>query len=225
MIVSIEQFIAAVLNIVLIDIVLSGDNAIVIGMAVRNLPPALRNRAIVFGTVGAVVLRIILTALATVVLQIPLVQAGGGLLLVWITYRLIAPESEGEAAGPSADSFSSAFRTIILADVSMSLDNVLAVGAAAHGEITLLLFGLSLSLVIIMAGGRLVSALLNRLSWLIYIGAAILLILAGEMIAKDALLIQWWGHTDWLPWLISLVLAIVVLAALRLPRLGVKRET
>jgi YjbE family integral membrane protein len=220
-----EQLLAAVLNIVLIDIVLSGDNAIVIGMAVRNLPPAMRNRAIVFGTMGAVVLRIILTALATMVLQIPLVQAGGGLLLAWITYRLIAPEAEGEAAGPSADSFAAAIRTIILADLSMSLDNVLAVGAAAHGEITLLLFGLSLSLAIIMAGGRLVSELLNRLAWLVYIGAAILLILAGEMIAKDALLIQWWGHHDWLPWLISLVLALAVLVALRLPRPGVKRET
>jgi YjbE family integral membrane protein len=225
MIGTFEQFIAAVLNIVLIDIVLSGDNAIVIGMAVRNLPAAMRNRAIVFGTLGAVVLRIILTALATVVLQVPLVQAGGGLLLVWITYRLIAPESDGEADGPSADSFAAAIRTIILADLSMSLDNVLAVGAAAHGEITLLLFGLSLSLVIIMAGGRLVSELLNRLSWLIYIGAAILLILAGEMIAKDALLVQWWGHHDWLPWLISAVLAGGVLVALRLPRPGVKRET
>jgi len=206
-----DTFVLSILNIVLIDLVLSGDNAIVIGLAVRNLPPRQKNRAILAGTLGAIVLRITLTALATLLLQVPLLKAGGGILLVWITYKLLAPsDDDATHSGPAHDSFRDAIRTIILADLSMSIDNVLAVGAAAAGHLVLLLFGLSLSLMIIMAGGRLIAELLSLLPWLIYIGGGILLILAGEMIAGDALLSRWLGHTAWLPWLLTTAFAIVL---------------
>ena len=210
-----DTFILSILNIVLIDLVLSGDNAIVIGLAVRNLPARQKNRAIFAGTLGAIVLRIILTALATLVLQVPLIKAGGGILLVWITYKLLAPgDDEAAHSGPAHDSFRNAIGTIILADLSMSIDNVLAVGAAAQGHLILLLFGLSLSLVIIMAGGRLIAELLSRLPWLIYIGGGILLILAGDMIAEDPFLRQWIGHVVWLPWLLTTVFGLILGLAL-----------
>ncbi len=209
-----DTFILAVLNIALINLVLSGDNAIVIGLAVRNLPAQQQTRALLAGTLGAVVLRIILTALATVLLAVPLLKAGGGLLLVWITYGLLQPGDSDTPVDVHHDSFAAAIRTVILADLSMSLDNVLAVGAAAKGDLTLLLFGLGLSLTIIMAGGRLVAVLMTRLPWLIYIGGGILLILAGEMIAGDALLSHWLGHTAWLPWLFTTAFALVIALAL-----------
>ena len=182
-----DGFIGALLGIILIDLVLSGDNAIVIGMAVRNLPPRQKRVAILGGTAGAVALRVILTALAALLLRVPLLQAAGGLVLVWITYRLLSSSAAGAGRDHSSDSFGQAIRMIILADVSMSIDNVLAVGAAAQGDIPLLLFGLSLSLAIIMAGGSLVATLLGKLPWLVYVGGGVLLILAGEMIAEDPL--------------------------------------
>lgn len=205
-----DGFIGALLGIVLIDLVLSGDNAIVIGMAVRNLPPHQKRVAILGGTAGAVILRVILTALAALLLRVPLLQAAGGLVLVWITYRLLSPSGHGDSADHSGDSFGQALRMIILADVSMSIDNVLAVGAAAQGDLVLLLFGLSLSLAIIMAGGSVVATLLGKLPWLIYIGGGVLLILAGEMIAEDHFLAGYLGHAPWMPWAISAALAALV---------------
>jgi YjbE family integral membrane protein len=215
-----EGFIGALLGIVLIDLVLSGDNAIVIGMAVRNLPPQQKRVAILGGTAGAVILRVILTALAALLLRVPLLQAAGGLVLVWITYRLLSPSGHGDGADHSGDSFGQAIRMIILADVSMSIDNVLAVGAAAQGDLVLLLFGLSLSLAIIMAGGSLVATLLGKLPWLIYVGGGVLLILAGEMIAEDHFLAGYLGHAPWMPWAISGVLAALVAGLLLWARRG-----
>ncbi len=209
-----DTFILAVLNIALINLILSGDNAIVIGLAVRNLPVQQQNRALLAGTLGAVVLRIILTTLATVLLEVPLLKAGGGLLLVWITYGLLQPGDSDTELGVHHASFAAAIRTVILADLSMSLDNVLAVGAAARGDLTLLLFGLGLSLAIIMAGGRLVAVLMTRLPWLIYIGGGILLILAGEMIASDRFLHGWLGVAAWVPWLLTTIFALIIALAL-----------
>jgi YjbE family integral membrane protein len=173
---------------VLIDLVLSGDNAIVIGMAVRNLPPQQRRMAILGGTAGAIVLRITLTAITALLLDLPLLQAAGGLVLVWITYKLLKPSEEYDATANANSTFIDALRTIIIADVSMSIDNVLAVGAASGGDLGLLIFGLALSLMIIMAGASVVSVVLNRLPWLMYVGGLILLFLAGEMLAKDPIL-------------------------------------
>lgn len=209
-----DTFILDVLNIALINLVLSGDNAIVIGLAVRNLPAQQQTRALLAGTLGAVVLRIILTTLATMLLEVPLLKAGGGLLLVWITYGLLQSDDAAADVGVHHASFAAAIRTVILADLSMSLDNVLAVGAAARGDLTLLLFGLGLSLAIIMAGGRLVAVLMTRLPWLIYIGGGILLILAGEMIVGDRFLHPWLGFAAWVPWLLTTIFALIIALAL-----------
>jgi YjbE family integral membrane protein len=220
-----DGFIGALLGIVLIDLVLSGDNAIVIGMAVRNLPPRQKRVAILGGTAGAVALRVILTALAALLLRVPLLQAAGGLVLVWITYRLLRSSGQADGADHASDSFGQAIRMIILADVSMSIDNVLAVGAAAQGDLVLLLFGLSLSLAIIMAGGSLVATLLGKLPWLVYVGGGVLLILAGEMIAEDHFLAPYLGYAPWLPWAISAGLAALIAGLLLWARRGTDRGT
>ncbi|MDQ3168232.1 MAG: TerC family protein [Chloroflexota bacterium] len=174
----------AIIAIIIIDLVLSGDNAVIIGMAARQLSPANRRRAILIGGVGAIGLRIIFTALAALLLDIPLLQAGGGLLLLWIAYKLVT-QKEHDAHVSEAGSLSQAIRTIILADVVMSLDNILAVGGAADGHLWLLLFGLALSIPIILFGSSLVADLLNRYPFLIYVGVIVLIHTAIGMVLED----------------------------------------
>jgi YjbE family integral membrane protein len=178
------DLIRAILSIVVIDLVLSGDNAVVIGMASRRLPPSQRRKAIILGAVGAIGLRVTFTAMIALLLGIPLLQAFGGLLLVWIAFKLLRQEHSEANVREGANLFD-AVRTIIIADVIMSLDNILAVGGAAHGDLALLLFGLALSMPIIMFGSNLVAVLMNRLPWLVYLGSAILAYTAGEMIFED----------------------------------------
>jgi YjbE family integral membrane protein len=210
------SFGAGLFSIIIIDLLLSGDNALVIGMAVRGLPSAQKRRAIVIGGAGALLLRVVLTALAALLLQIPFLEVGGGLVLAWITYRLLLPGGDaGGARDPNQVlSFGAALRTIMIADLTMSLDNVLAVGAAANGDLALLLVGLALSMGIIMAGGSLVSVLLERMSWLIYVGAAVLLIVAGDLMADDPLVIAVLGAHTWSAWALSAILGLGVGAAL-----------
>lgn len=198
----------AVLSIVVIDLVLSGDNAVVIGMAARRLTSQQRRRAILFGAGGAIVLRVLFTALAALLLGVPLIQAAGGFLLIWIAYSLLRQEHEERAVREGANLFE-AIRTIILADVVMSLDNILAVGGAAHGDLRLLLFGLALSMPIIMFGSNLVALLMNRLPWLVYLGSAILVYTAGEMIFGDPIIGRFLPHLRWLE---VTVIALLVLA-------------
>ncbi|HET7034548.1 MAG TPA: TerC family protein [Thermomicrobiaceae bacterium] len=187
------EIVSRVLSIVLLDLVLSGDNAVVIGMATRRLPGEQRRRAIIFGGAGAVVLRIIFTAAAALLLGVPLLMAFGGLLLLWIAFRLVRGEDESEkhASGAEASGMMAAIRTIVLADVVMSLDNMLAVGGAAHGSLLLLLFGLALSVPILLLGSGLVARLMNRLPWLVWLGAAILVWTAIGMILDDPLVEQY----------------------------------
>ena len=183
------EIVSRVLSIVLLDLVLSGDNAVVIGMATRSLPSEQRRRAIVFGGAGAVVLRIIFTAVAALLLGVPLLMAAGGLLLLWIASKLVrgGGEAEHHTGGAEKSGMLDAIRTIILADVVMSLDNMLAVGGAAHGSLLLLLFGLALSIPILLLGSGLVARLMNRLPWLVWLGAAILVWTAIGMILHDPL--------------------------------------
>lgn len=177
--------IGAVLTIIAIDLVLSGDNAVVIGMAARRLAPEQRRRAIVWGGAGAVVLRITFTILAALLLHVPLLQAAGGLLLLWIAFRLLRPEAAAHEVVREADSLGSAIRTIIVADAVMSLDNMLAVGGASRGNLWLLLFGLGLSIPILLLGSSLIARLIGRYPWLNFAGAAILVYTAMEMIFND----------------------------------------
>lgn len=179
------ELIGQVLGIIIIDLVLSGDNAVVIGMAARSLPPPQRRKAIIFGGGAAVGLRILFTALATLLLQVPLLQAAGGLLLIWIAIKLLTGGEHSEEGVQEAGSMAEAIRIIVLADVVMSLDNMLAVAATAHGDLWLLLFGLAVSIPLLLLGSSLVSSLLNRFPWLTWVGALILGWAAARMIVED----------------------------------------
>jgi YjbE family integral membrane protein len=213
--VTLQTLIEALFKIVILDLVLSGDNAIVIGMAVRALPPKEKRRAILLGGAGALGLRMVFTAGVTLLVREspPLLLLVGGFVLLWITYRLLTPESEEDLDTVKAGKrgFWAAMQTIIIADVTMSLDNVLAVGVAADGDVPLVLIGLVLSMAIIVAGGALVSTILARLPWLNYVGGLILLILAGEMIVKDPLVGPHLGPWhDVAPWIVSAAFAVVL---------------
>ena len=196
-------------KIIAFDLILSGDNAVVIGMAANRLSAENRRRAIIIGGAGAVILRIIFTIMVSLLLDVPLLQAGGGLLLIWVAYRLAKPHKVDEAHIAEADSMSQAIRTIILADAVMSLDNMLAVGAAAHGELWLLLFGLGLSIPILLFGSALISRLLTRLPILMWVGVVILLHTAVDMTGHDPFVEDAIGHVSliWI-WLIAIVLSV-----------------
>jgi YjbE family integral membrane protein len=178
------DFVAKIASIVLIDLVLSGDNAVVIGMAARALPPDARKRAIVFGGLGAVTLRVTFTILAALLLDIPLLRAIGGALLLWIAYKLVRPHEDTHNVS-EAHSLAQAVQTIILADVVMSLDNILAVGGASEGHLGLLIFGLLFSIPILMLGSELVARVLGRLPILLYVGVVVLVVTATRMILHD----------------------------------------
>lgn len=170
-------------GIVLIDLVLSGDNAVVIGMAVRRLPRTTRVRAVLVGTLGAVGLRIVFTMLAAYLLGVPYLAAAGGFVLFWIAAKLLKGEEEGPVS--EADDFWQAVGLIILADLTLSLDNVLAVAAASQGHFWLLVFGLLLSIPILMLGANLVAELLQRMPWLNLLGALVIVWAGARLIAHD----------------------------------------
>jgi YjbE family integral membrane protein len=203
------DFLAKVLSIIVIDLVLSGDNAVVIGMAARRLSPDQRRRAIIIGGGGAVVLRMIFTALAALLLGIPFLQAAGGLLLLWIAYKLLRPEDHS-AHVSEAGSLSQAIKTIVLADVVMSLDNILAVGGAAHGHLGLLLFGLAFSIPLLLLGSELVARLLGRLPILVYAGAIVLVLTAVGMILEDEVVHDLHAFATWETALITLVVSAII---------------
>ncbi len=201
------DLIRAVFSIVIIDLVLSGDNAVVIGMASRRLPADQRRRAILFGAIGAIGLRVVFTAMVALLLGIPLLQAIGGAVLIWIAFKLLRDSHDEHNVREGVNLFD-AIRTIIVADVIMSLDNILAVGGAAHGNLLLLLFGLALSMPIIMFGSNLVALLMNRIPWLVYLGSAVLAYTAGEMIFQDRIVGQIFPHSRLFEWLIIIVIVV-----------------
>ena len=179
------QFLSSIMRIVLIDLVLSGDNAVVIGMAAHRLEPKQRKFAILFGGGAAIVLRITLTAIAATLLQIRGLQVLGGVLLIWIGFKLLKEDSGGDGDVKVAQNMKEAIITILLADLIMSLDNVLGVAAASGGNLTLLLFGLILSMAILMFMGNLVAELVNKFWWLAYLGSGVIIWTGVEMIHKE----------------------------------------
>jgi len=181
------NFLSQVLKIVIIDLVLSGDNAVVIGMAAHRLEPRQRRFAILFGGGAAIALRIALTAIAAFLLQLRGLQAAGGLLLLWIAIKLLKQEEESHEGIRSAATMKGAIATILLADFIMSLDNVLGVAGASEGNVGLLLFGLVLSMGILMFVGSMVADLINRLWWLAYVGSAVIAWTGSSMIFEDPL--------------------------------------
>ncbi|MEJ8546824.1 TerC family protein [Brevibacillus borstelensis] len=179
------QFWIGLLQIFLIDLVLSGDNAVVIGMACRGLPALERKRAIYIGTIGAILLRVLLTGLTTWMLDIPLVKAMGGILLLWIAWKLTFGDQEETTEVSYSGSVGQAVKTIILADFVMSLDNVLAVGGAADGDLLLIMIGLGMSIPLLMWGSSLVARLINRFPSLSLLGGGLLAYTAAEMCLED----------------------------------------
>ena len=205
------DLIGKLLAIIAIDLVLSGDNAVVIAMASRNLPPDQRKRAIIFGGGGAVVLRILFTMAAALLLDVPLLQAIGGVFLLYIAWKLVRPQEDHGENIKGASSLSGAIKTIIMADVVMSLDNVLAVGGAAHGHLGLLIFGLLLSIPILLFGSGLIANLLVKYPWLNYLGAGILVHTAVAMFLHDKKVREYLIDTNtWQEWGISLAIAAFV---------------
>ena len=179
------EFWTRVLGIIIIDLTLAGDNALVIALAVRNLPKRQQFLGRVWGTLGAVGLRLAFITVATILLRIPFLQLGGGLLLFWIAFKLVHREPSPEEHVRQGGSLGEAVWIIVVADAIMSLDNVLAVAAAAHGDLRLVVFGIALSLPIVVWGSGLLAALMNRFTWIIWAGGGILGYVAGEMILKD----------------------------------------
>ncbi|MTV48071.1 YjbE family putative metal transport protein [Heliobacillus mobilis] len=177
--------VTGIINIIIINLVLSGDNAVVIAMASMALPKDLQKKAIFWGATLAVVLRIILTFLAAQLLKIPLIQLIGGLLLAWIALKLLYPEKEQDVAENASTDFRKVILTILWADLLMSLDNVLAVAGASQGNIYLLIFGLAFSIPIVLVGSSVLTNLLARYPWLVYVGSGILAWTAGKMIIED----------------------------------------
>jgi YjbE family integral membrane protein len=185
------EFWSALAAIVVIDLVLAGDNAIVIALAARNLPKVHQRKAILWGTVGAVVVRTTLTVAVLWLLQVPGLMLAGGALLVWIAYRLLTGDDGGRDhdVAPAA-SFWAAMRTIVIADAVMGLDNVLAVAGAAHGSILLVVLGLLISIPIVVWGSTLVLHWLERFPSLLYVGGAVLAWTAVKMITGEPFLEQ-----------------------------------
>lgn len=188
---------SALAAIILIDLVLAGDNAIVIALAARNLPKQLQKKAIVWGTVGAIGVRTLMTLVVVWLLKIPGLMLVGGLGLLWIAYKLIADQDDGEEEhGPAASTFWGAMKTIIVADALMGIDNVLGVAGAAHGAMDLVVIGLLVSVPIVVFGSTMVLKLVERFPAIIYIGAAVLAYTAGSMIVGEPLLSGWFGTRE-----------------------------
>ncbi|QGZ62268.1 TerC family protein [Paraburkholderia acidisoli] len=180
----------AVVQIIVIDILLGGDNAVVIALACRDLPERQRTRGIVWGTVGAIALRVVLIAFAVALLNVPLLKFAGGVLLLWIGVRLLAPAHDDHANVKPSDKLMSAIKTIIVADAVMSLDNVVAIAGAAETadpqhRIALVIFGLMVSIPLIVWGSQLVLRLLDRYPVIVTLGAALLGWIAGGLIVND----------------------------------------
>lgn len=180
-----SAFWVAVLQIILIDIVLSGDNAVVIALACRNLPPEQRRRGILWGVAGAISLRVVLTMVAALVMNLPWLKLFGGVLLLWIGVKLLVPEDDaGEGITPASHLWG-AVRTIIVADFVMSLDNVIAVAGASHGNLFLLVFGLLVSIPLIIWSSQIILRLMERWPVVVVFGAGLLGWVAGAMIWSD----------------------------------------
>jgi len=196
------QFWVALLQIIGVNIVLSGDNAVVIALAARGLPPHQQNKAVMWGSGAAVVMRIILTVVAVEMLKLPYLKLVGAALLLWIGVQLLLPENEeGGDAMESGANLMAAIRTILIADLVMSLDNVIAVAAAAKGSLSLLIIGLGISIPLVIFGSTLLLRVMERFPVIVTVGAGLLGWVAGEMAITDPLVKDWvdanahWMHT------------------------------
>jgi YjbE family integral membrane protein len=185
-------------EIIVVNIVLSGDNAVVIAMAARSLPKRMQRPAVVWGSIAAIVMRVILTIAAIELLRLPWLKVIGGVLLLWIAVQLLIPDHDSEHKVSRERTLFAAIRTILLADLVMSLDNVLGVAAAAKGDTVLLILGLAISIPLIVFGSSIMLRLMNRYPFVITAGAALLGWISGEMLISDPIIVEWAAtHLAW----------------------------
>src|SRR5437867_5724731 len=207
------QFWLAVVEIILVNILLSGDNAVVIALACRNLATRQRRLGIFWGVMGAIVLRIVLTFFAMTLLANPYLKLIGGALLIWIGIKLIAKDDGGEHKVKASDRLLAAVWTIIIADLVMSLDNVMGVAAAAKGSMPLIVFGLIISIPIVVVGSQIITRLIQRFPILVLAGGGLLGYIAGEMMVEDPAIAPWIGaNAAKHVWIAPIVGVVVVVA-------------
>jgi YjbE family integral membrane protein len=206
-------FWVALLQIIGVNIVLSGDNAVVIALAARSLPAHQQKAAVLWGSGAAVVMRIVLTIVAVEMLKWPYLKLIGAVLLIWIAVKLLIPEDEGEGDIATSDNLIAAIKTILIADLVMSLDNVIAVAAAAKGSLTLLILGLAISIPLVVFGSTLLLKLMGRFPVIITIGAALLGWVAGEMAFSDPSISGWTESHHNLHLIPPVLCALLVVAA------------
>lgn len=207
------EFLLSLFSIVLIDLVLAGDNAIVIGMAARNVPLAHRRRAIMFGMGGAIIVRMIATVCVVWLLQIPGLLLAGGLLLLWIAYKLLAEDQGGKHEIDAKDSLIDAVKTIVIADAVMGIDNVLGVAGAAQGSVILVAVGLMISVPIIIWGSTLFITCVEKYPIVIYGGAGILAWTAAKMIVGEPLLNDIFQPLPVMQWMVMAAAVVGVLGS------------
>jgi YjbE family integral membrane protein len=211
------DFYTALLAIIVINVVLSGDNAIVIALAARKLPQRLRSRAIIGGTLAAILLRVVATLAVVWLLKLPGLQLVGGIMLIWIAYQLVASDdgagAQSERAQTATGGIWAAVRTIMIADAVMSLDNMLGVAGAAQGSLLLVVLGLLISIPIMVLGSNIILRLVDRYPLIVYIGAGVLAWTAAEMLLEEPLLEDILSARKWVPWAVQgLILGGVLLA-------------
>ena len=205
------QFWTGLMAIIWVNIILSGDNAVVIALAARSLPEKQQKMAVMWGAGAAVVMRILLTIVAVELLKLSFLKIIGSVLLIWIAVKLLIPEEGGEEDIASSNNLFAAIKTILIADLVMSLDNVIAVAAAAKGSELLLILGLGISIPLVVFGASMLLKMMERYPVIITIGAGILGLVAGEMIITDPVLIhRVEEHAKWLHWVAPAAGAILV---------------
>ena len=208
---TVEWF-ARLMGVLGVDLILAGDNAVVIALAVRNLQGRNRRVAVILGALGAVVLRLIFAAIVSYLLLIPFLQVAGGLLLFWIAWKLIKEDPGEETEVQAGESQWEAIRIIILADVVMSLDNVIALVGVSEGDLLLLTTGIALTIPLVIFGAALLTSLLDRFPILVYVGAGLLVYIAVEMLFADVALHEYLEPYESFEWPIAITAAVVFAA-------------
>lgn len=204
------EFWTSLMLIVGLDLILAGDNAIVIALASRKLPKKQQRKAILWGSAGAVGIRAVLTLIVVWLLNIPFLHLAGGVMLLWIAYKLLVDQNKHEEV-KEGGSLMSVIRTIIIADALMGLDNVLAIAGASHGSYLMVILGLIISIPIVMWGSTLFIKLVDRYSWIIYAGSAILALTAAKMMMSERLIEEKLADFELIKWLIMAILVTGVL--------------
>ncbi|GLX68234.1 TerC family protein [Paenibacillus glycanilyticus] len=205
------EFWLALLNIVFIDLILAGDNAIVIGMAARNLPQHQQKKAVLWGTAGAIGIRIIATVVVVQLLDLPWLHLAGGILLLWIAYKLLVQQEDSHNI-KAGNTLWQSVQTIIIADAAMGIDNVIAVAGASHGNTLLVILGLLISVPVIVWGSTLFIKLINKFTWIVYIGSGVLAYTAAKMITHEKAFEDFFKDNPAIYWSFLAVIIVLVIA-------------